>query len=169
MDSSIQSADQPPDLTDRITRTSKYSTAGGGFGDIWECLLHTGANQVMVRPPHAVDQHLHRSFQVAVKVIRPQADEVDEKVSYNITILTYVLTGCAIQALRRELGMWKRVHHANILPLLGIARDFGVYISMVSPWLEKGSLTMYLRAHKDLGLSDRHRLVSFWTIRQSFY
>src|ERR1700710_2612926 len=98
-------------------------------------------------PPYTDDRHLHRFFKVAVKVIRPQTDEVDEQVSYNITILTYVLTGCAIQALRRELGVWKRLHHTNILPLSGIARDFSPYISMVSPWLENGSLTMYLRAH----------------------
>ncbi|KAJ8591683.1 kinase-like protein [Rhizopogon salebrosus TDB-379] len=125
VDPSVQTAVQPPDLTERITRTSNYCTAVGGFGDIWQCLLQTDENQIVV----------------AVKVIRLQDEGVDEK------------------ALRRELGMWKRLQHANILSLLGIVRDFGPYISMVSPWLEHGSLTVYLRKHKDLCLSDRLRLL----------
>ncbi|OAX37508.1 kinase-like protein [Rhizopogon vinicolor AM-OR11-026] len=41
----------------------------------------------------------------------------------------------------------------------GIARDFGPYISMVSPWLENGSLTACLRKYKDIILSDRLRLL----------
>jgi serine/threonine protein kinase len=111
------------------------------------------------------DDHLLITFQVAVKVIRIQDGGVDEKVFCNGTMSTYVPTGCAIQELRRELGTWRRLHHVNILPLLGIARNFGPYISMVSPWLENGSLTVYLRKYKDITLSDRLRLVSFCMTR----
>ncbi|OAX31799.1 kinase-like protein [Rhizopogon vinicolor AM-OR11-026] len=127
MDRSPQSTNQLElvDLTEHITRTNKYCTALGGFGDVWRCVFQTGADHIMV----------------AVKAIRPQDGGVDEK------------------ALRRELGTWKRLHHVNILPLLGIARDFGPYISMVSPWLENGSLTAYLRKYKDITLSDRLRLL----------
>ncbi|KAG1722278.1 kinase-like domain-containing protein [Suillus occidentalis] len=50
------------DLTDCITRTSPFYSAGGGFGDIWRCLLQTGATQDVV----------------AVKAIRFQPGEVGE-------------------------------------------------------------------------------------------
>ncbi|KAG2073456.1 kinase-like protein, partial [Suillus decipiens] len=60
----------------------------------------------------------------------------------------------------RELGTWKRLVHPNILPLLGIARGFSPYISMVSPWYENGSLAAYLRKHEGIILSERLRLLS---------
>jgi hypothetical protein len=46
----METAAQPADLTERITRTSNYCTAVGGFGDIWQCLLQTDENQIVVRP-----------------------------------------------------------------------------------------------------------------------
>ncbi|KAJ7757203.1 kinase-like domain-containing protein [Mycena maculata] len=60
------------------------------------------------------------------------------------------------QKLRREVAVWYRLHHPNIIPLLGITYDFGTCLSMVSPWRAKGTLNTYLnssepRAH-DLGL-----------------
>ncbi|KAG2353294.1 kinase-like domain-containing protein, partial [Suillus spraguei] len=58
--------------------------------------------------------------------------------------------------LRRELGTWKRLVHPNILPLLGIARGFSPYISMVSPWYENGSLAAYLRKHEGIILCLLH-------------
>ncbi|KAG2108013.1 kinase-like domain-containing protein [Suillus discolor] len=58
---SRQSISDLVDLTERITRTSSFRSAGGGFGDIWRCTLQTGAT-------HDV---------VAVKAIRFQSGEVD--------------------------------------------------------------------------------------------
>jgi hypothetical protein len=63
------------------------------FGNVYCTLMQTKSRY---DTPHTADHHLLRSFQVAIKVIRPQNNGVDEKVSYSITILTYVLTGCAI-------------------------------------------------------------------------
>lgn len=128
MSLSKQSTNDLVDLTDRITRTSPFYSAGGGFGDIWRCTLQTGLTQDVV----------------AVKAIRFQSGEVDASQE---------------QALRRELGMWKRLDHINILPLLGIARDFSPSISMVSPWCENGSLAAYLQKHKGITVSDRLRLL----------
>jgi serine/threonine protein kinase len=116
------------DLTDRITRTSPFYSAGGGFGDIWRCTLQTGTTQDVV----------------AVKAIRFQSGEVGASQE---------------KALRRELEMWKRLVHMNILPLLGIARGFSPSISMVSPWCENGSLAAYLQKHEGITLFDRLRLL----------
>lgn len=51
MDPSLQSSDQPVDLTEHITRTGDYPTAVGGFGDVWRCILQAGSNQIVVRIP----------------------------------------------------------------------------------------------------------------------
>ena len=122
--------------------------------------------------PRTDDHHFLRSFQVAVKAIRLQDGGVDEKVCtlqcYDDDNDDLCSHGCATQALRRELGTWKRLQHVNILPLLGIARGFCPCISMVSPWFENGSLTLYLRKYNDITLFDRLRLVSFCMIRQRF-
>ncbi|KAG0701590.1 kinase-like domain-containing protein [Suillus ampliporus] len=119
-----QSTSNLVDLTERITRTSDFHIAAGGFGDVWRCTLQTGETHIVV----------------AVKVIRFPDGEVEE-------------------ALRRELGMWKRLGHTNIMPLLGITRGFSPYISMVSPWFENGSLTAYLRKYEGITLLDRLRLL----------
>ncbi|KAG1854798.1 kinase-like domain-containing protein [Suillus subalutaceus] len=125
---SKQSTSDLVDLTDRITRTSPFCSAGGGFGDIWRCALQTGATQDVV----------------AVKAIRFQSGEVSASHE---------------KALRRELEMWKILVHINILPLLGIARNFSPSISMVSPWCENGSLAAYLQQHKGITVFDRLHLL----------
>ncbi|KAJ7923586.1 kinase-like protein, partial [Mycena leptocephala] len=50
------------------------------------------------------------------------------------------------QRLRREVNVWCRLKHRNIVPLLGITYDFGTSLSMVSPWLRRGTLHAYLEA-----------------------
>lgn len=54
------------------------------------------------------------------------------------------------QKLRRELKVWGRLRHRNIVPLLGIVSGFGPLPSMVSPWFHNGSLTRYLADHENL-------------------
>jgi hypothetical protein len=84
------------DLTDCITRTSPFYSAGGGFGDIWRCLLQTGATQDVVRLLALMTSIHLKCIQVAVKAIRFQPGEVgesQEKVFCNTTLSTYLLTG----------------------------------------------------------------------------
>ncbi|KAG1821632.1 uncharacterized protein BJ212DRAFT_1546354 [Suillus subaureus] len=51
------------------------------------------------------------------------------------------------EALRREIGVWKRLRHESIVPLLGYTR-LGDYpsepVSLVSLWMSKGTLHQYL-------------------------
>lgn len=84
------------DLTDCITRTSPFYSAGGGFGDIWRCMLQTGATQDVVRLLALTTSTHLKYFQVAVKAIRFQPGEVgesQEKVICNTTLPTNLLTG----------------------------------------------------------------------------
>ncbi|KAG2038941.1 hypothetical protein BDR03DRAFT_272448 [Suillus americanus] len=70
--------------------------------------------------------------EVAVKVIRPQF------------------------MFRRELGIWKRLRHSNILKLIGTTSDFGPSVALVAPWITNGTLTSFLDQNNEtLGLRDR--------------
>ncbi|KAG0707036.1 kinase-like domain-containing protein, partial [Suillus ampliporus] len=77
---------------------------------------------------------------VAVKAIRPQfiGDEV----------------------FRRELGIWKRLRHSNILKFIGTTSDFGPSVALVAPWIANGTLTSFLNQNNEtLALLDRLRLL----------
>jgi hypothetical protein len=60
---------------------------------------------------------------------------------------------------RRELGIWKRLDHVNIVPFLGTAYGFGMSgaMSLVSLWMSNGSLYKFLQSHDDT-LRAIHRL-----------
>ncbi|KAI9569759.1 hypothetical protein HD554DRAFT_1995351, partial [Boletus coccyginus] len=51
------------------------------------------------------------------------------------------------QKLRREVGLWKRLDHPNIVPFLGTAQgeEFGSnYPCMVATWMPNGTLSNYI-------------------------
>ena len=61
--------------------------------------------------------------------------------------------------IRRELGIWKRVKHPNIVPFLGITYGFGMEgnASLVSLWIPNGTLLTFLENYDD-HITDAHRL-----------
>ena len=64
--------------------------------------------------------------------------------------------------LRRELGIWRRLDHINVVPFLGTAYGFGMRgaLSLVSLWMPNGCLHHFLAKHDDnLGLGHRLRFV----------
>ncbi|KAH7882654.1 kinase-like domain-containing protein, partial [Phlebopus sp. FC_14] len=64
------------------------------------------------------------------------------------------------QSLRRELGIWKRLNHPNIVPFLGTASGFGPHTSLVSMWMPHGTLQSFLTDHDDqLSIADRFHLL----------
>ncbi|KAG2743554.1 kinase-like protein [Suillus brevipes Sb2] len=76
--------------------------------------------------------------EVAVKAIRPPFEL------------------CNAEMFRRELGIWKRLRHSNILKFMGTASDFGDSVALVAPWMANGTLTSFLdQNNKTLRLHDR--------------
>ncbi|KIJ60487.1 hypothetical protein HYDPIDRAFT_32287 [Hydnomerulius pinastri MD-312] len=67
--------------------------------------------------------------------------------------------GASSKKLRRELGIWRRLDHPNIVPFLGIAYGFGRAgtMSLVSLWMPNGTLQRFLREHHGV-LSESRRL-----------
>ena len=63
--------------------------------------------------------------------------------------------------LRRELGIWRRLNHKNVVPFLGIAYGFGMHgtTSLVSLWMPNESLQRFLTKYNNLGVRHRLQLV----------
>ncbi|KAG0697064.1 kinase-like domain-containing protein, partial [Suillus ampliporus] len=62
---------------------------------------------------------------------------------------------------RRELKVWGRLKHHSILPLWGVANDFGPHPAMICPWADNGALTSFLERRQDmLSAQDKFSLVS---------
>ncbi|OAX38459.1 kinase-like protein, partial [Rhizopogon vinicolor AM-OR11-026] len=54
------------------------------------------------------------------------------------------------QRVRRELKVWSRLKHDCILPLWGVANNFGPYPAMICPWVKNGTLTGFLEREQGM-------------------
>ncbi|KAG1845178.1 kinase-like domain-containing protein [Suillus subluteus] len=134
------------DLTNSVQRLYKVYQNCGGFANVHKCKLY-------IRDIGAVQQVAFRyrlssmstSVDVAVKEIISRDD-------------TDMLT--IIKRLFREIMLWLKLEHKNIVPLWGIADGFGSLPALVSPWLENGALTGYLqREHEMLSYNKKFALL----------
>lgn len=58
---------------------------------------------------------------------------------------------CTYQDGCKEASVWSRLDHVNILPLQGLTFEHSTQsLSLVSPWMETGDLTSYLRYHSPI-------------------
>lgn len=71
------------------------------------------------------------------------------------------------QRIVRELRVWSRVRHENIVPLLGLWIEYKRFPSAkesipcpVAPWMGCGNLQTYLEEKPNLPLIDRFKIVS---------
>ncbi|KAG1732103.1 hypothetical protein EDD22DRAFT_927564 [Suillus occidentalis] len=58
-----------------------------------------------------------------------------------------------------KMSSWAQLLHKNVLPLHGIAHDFGHFPSLVTPWVNEGSLNDYIANHH-LSLRTKLDIVS---------
>ena len=59
----------------------------------------------------------------------------------------------------KEAIMWKSLHHPNVVPLVGVSKDwFGYKFAMVSEWMANGRINNFVEAHEDV---NRFKLVRF--------
>ncbi|KIJ06709.1 hypothetical protein PAXINDRAFT_20092 [Paxillus involutus ATCC 200175] len=59
----------------------------------------------------------------------------------------------------RELSIWARLDHENILAFYGIAFEFGPFPAIVGPWAQNGALGGYLARNPGLPTRDRVQLL----------
>ncbi|KIM82292.1 hypothetical protein PILCRDRAFT_820676 [Piloderma croceum F 1598] len=121
------------DLTGSVKFQDRQAAAQGGFGDVYVGVWQKSESH---------------SVKVAIKVLRMLSQDEDEKVRKD-------------KRLRRELKIWQRLDHVNILPLYGIISDFGPYsTAMVCPWEDNGTLTKYLESESNISIMERFRILS---------
>ncbi|KAG2361642.1 kinase-like domain-containing protein [Suillus spraguei] len=63
------------------------------------------------------------------------------------------------QKLMGKVSCWAQLLHKNVLPIYGIAHNFGHFPSLVMPWVDGGSLSDYIANHH-LSLRNKLDLVS---------
>lgn len=70
------------------------------------------------------------------------------------------------QRVIREMRVWSKLKHSNIIPLLGLWDAFAVeasrarYPVAISPWMANGDLHEYLCDNEQVSLKDRLSMVS---------
>ncbi|EJC99208.1 kinase-like protein [Fomitiporia mediterranea MF3/22] len=115
------------DLTGRVQYDSTAMRANGGYCDVFVGVV-------------AIQRHGYSSgttgtagkVKVAVKRMRVHVQKERE---YD-------------KVLAKELYVWSKLGHPNILPLRGFALE-GAYPLVISDWMENGTLREYLRDHAE--------------------
>ncbi|KAI9574118.1 kinase-like domain-containing protein [Boletus coccyginus] len=127
-----------PNLSDKILKSDEQYCEAGGFSDVYKRKFNDGDGLVEV----AV-----KSFRFPFTVDETENKEYDSR------------SAAVRKMLRRELGIWRRLKHPNVVPFLGITYGFGRQgnASLVSVWMANGSLQSFLREHNDR-LDTAHRL-----------
>ncbi|KAG6375771.1 kinase-like domain-containing protein [Boletus reticuloceps] len=74
-----------------------------------------------------------RSTRVAIKAIKTYSGE-DDRLS---------------KKQKAKIKVWLNLKHDNVLPFLGTTMGFGRFPAMVCPWVENGTLTLYLENRYD--------------------
>ncbi|KAJ7157590.1 kinase-like domain-containing protein, partial [Mycena crocata] len=116
------------DLKGRVTQDDKYPFAGGGNSNIYRGKL-TRSNGHKIR----VRSH------IAIKMIRVSDDG----------------SGQLEERLKREVDLWSRLRHKNILPFIGVCEDISPWPVLISPFYKFGHVGTYLRKHPE---SNRQEL-----------
>ncbi|KAF9219588.1 kinase-like protein [Gyrodon lividus] len=123
----------PPDLTQALEQINLYPVGTGAFGIVY----------------HHACRLEGQLYEVAAKVVKIPVD-IDDEAAEDFE-----------RRLRRELSIWRRLDHPDIVPLLGTAFGFGAhYPCMVSMWMPHGTLSLYIKECKaKLDMSHRLQLI----------
>ena len=122
------------DLTERVFFDDNTKLlSGGGYGDI-----RVGACDVVGRG----------RVRVAVKSIRlylQQMPEMTKVWSHQLGLMNRGNLTCGIQLLEREIRVWSRLRHINVLPLLGYAIQDSGLPSLISEFMDNGTVLRYVQ------------------------
>ncbi|KAJ7808380.1 kinase-like domain-containing protein [Mycena olivaceomarginata] len=117
------------DLKGRVTQDDQYPFAGGGNANIYRGKL-TRTNG--------------RKIRVAIKMIRMSNDgsgQLEEM----------------LRRLKREVDVWSRLRHKNLLPFIGVCEDLAPLPLLISPFYKFGHIGTYVKKHPD---PDRQELAN---------
>jgi hypothetical protein len=121
------------DLTGLFAKKFEHTDRGGSFADVYEGIWVNIPDGLESPGPVAIKIMRHMNFIDESKRVKAVKVISSKQCSFRLT-LKY-----NIQRLRREATVWQLVKHENVLPLLGIANNFGLFPALISPWMEKGT------------------------------
>jgi serine/threonine protein kinase len=124
------------DLNGRIQSKTPYAAGYGAFSDVYQGTCKLNRRRSNVR--------------VAMKQLRMQLASVDCK---NVSFLFPLNGVCAganehrYQLFEKEIYVWSKLKHDNVLPLLGFAfaGDSG-FPMLISEWMDNGNALAYVIA-----------------------
>ncbi|KAG8956963.1 hypothetical protein FRC03_010659 [Tulasnella sp. 419] len=111
------------DLSGKIVKDERMGC--GGFSDVWCGRLRTGDGEV----------------KIAIKELRIQQSTLS---SSEMPRDERLKKRCI-----REVLLWEKLEHPNIVPLLGFSMDEQGVPALISPWYFHGNIVQYLQAHTD--------------------
>ncbi|KAJ7067444.1 kinase-like domain-containing protein [Mycena amicta] len=115
------------DLKGRVTQDDQYPFAGGGNSNIYRGKLVRSNG---------------RKIRVAIKMLRMSDDgsgQVED----------------ILRRLKREVDVWARLKHKNLLPFIGVCDDLARWPVLVSPFYKFGHVGTYIKKHPSV---DRYFL-----------
>ena len=126
------------DVQPELTHVGEFGW-GGGFAD--------------------VSKGEYRGRTVAIKHLRTKTeDEFDKIFEVSSPDRAHRNRSVSTQRLCREVLIWKRLSHPNILPLLGVSVSKNPqYFRIISEWMPNGNVIEYIRSNPE---ANRLRLVS---------
>jgi hypothetical protein len=65
----------------------------------------------------------------------------------------------------REFCIWARLHHRNVLPLIGIVAIEGMP-ALASTWMENGTMNEYLKGHMGASIIEVVRIAIISCMRR---
>ena len=111
----------------KLIKTTEHPVASGGFGDVWE--------------------GRYNDKWVAIKALRVYKEEDVQKVK-KVTHPAFPIPLTLVanhrnQVFCKEVLMWRRISHPNIVPFLGVS-EAPAPLSMVSEWMPNGNVRDYV-------------------------
>lgn len=120
-------------LAGNVTFEESKVVSGGAYGDISKGSCTIGRRG---------------RVQVAIKRLRFYMKEDIKLVSSMLHLSVLLLTEISCKLFEKEIYVWSKLRHENILPLLGFAVDQTTgYPLLVSEWMNNGSAWTYVNSH----------------------
>ena len=110
-----------------LIQTTEHPVASGAFVDVWEGIYND-----------------KRVAMAAFRVYKEEDVQKVKKVTHPVLLISLTpVANYRHQILCKEVAMWKRITHPNIVPFLGVS-EAPAPLNMVSEWMPNGNVRDYV-------------------------
>ena len=130
-------------LSDMVQSREDFAVGLGAFSDVFKGLCMVGERGLVM---------------TAMKRLRLQTNATRNVSLHHVMHITIPMK--QIQLFEKEIYVWSKLNHPNVLPLLGYAFDADTgYPMLISQWMVQGNALAYVRAN-DASIDRVMELVS---------